>query len=1561
MSCAVKYHNNLYSEADGLIISSIHNEVKSKLLATKLFWSNGKRLFLSKNKPNDALQALNIINTEYLDKVASISGDRSILINVSKHFNEQQSLQRDAQIREYKEKYLVEGVTLGRDGEVLFQQSASLEKPIKELENTLKIFLESIGVSYNALDEIRDSQGNLLDVVAKANIVNNAIEIVEGRADVSTLAEETAHFFVEMLGEDHPNLRWMMNNITSYDIYKDVVREYSDIYNNDTTKLKKEAVGKVIAQKIVGTFKENNSKVDSWFKALWNKIKSIFKRQDLRPELDAFEQSANQILSNITKGLKKTTSTEEFYQANKVKSADDVLSKLDEFANTIQSPAYTNENDNRYLRFINGIPTEIKNKVADYQTKVFEKKVGKEAAKNINDNPNNKVKREVGIKLHDVARNLVDLFTSNKGNIKDINKSILTSSQFNTLSSGIRDIVDQINKIQEKIDPNKKAVFKTEQIIFSEKEDMAGSMDLLVVFSDGSVGIFDWKFINFKTSDGKVIETELSESKEESYNLQISEYKNILQREVGVNKIRISRVVPINVQYKSKKVNGTYINIPELSNLEIGGKDYLQQVPLADELTNDKRLNSLLETLLGIKKELKSKLKIKKNDTRLKSQLYNISKSIKEIQLNHNVNAVLDTAGLLFNDITKRLEINDELSNDYLTEGDLREYLNTIKIYKNIASDAENVLKETTDPEEKAKLQLRLDTSSGALNRLEYSIYEKIKERIAEKAMDMNIKNPLELQKETSVIGNLFRNLANWDHPLFKLFNKFLRKSIDDTRKEVNKVAEELETLNKALFDFYGSKNIKVFDYLINNKTGNLYSEYKTELYTERVTASENKNIKWIKENFIQTEEDKKRFQANREEYFGKLDKFYKNRTETEISKMKEQWLNRFDVSKESAWLNKNNYYISVKDKDKWQSNEFKFIQNNKALKDYYEYYIFKNREFSSFLPVDIKKNFVPNIHKDYIDKVLTNGMSSITGLGESLLNSLETKEQDEFLGMIDAKTGEPIPSIPILYTNQLTNTDGKVDNSLKSRDLSKIMLLYAKMAYNHKHMSGIEDNVLLIREQLSNQKQIVTDKLGRPIRKEIGDGFETAIGSKQTLDAFDTFMRYYLYGQSIQNKDVSFKYKDRQISGTKALKGAMTYLSAKALAFNPISIGANFFGGMTNTYLTGMKGTSYNRKQLTAAHNNFITNHAKFKAFSGYFEVGQEDLTVLKAKELSASKTSKILSTDTMFIGQRKTDQFVDETVTNAMGQNYGLDSNSKITKLNKLPEGTKSLWDLAEIKNGELVIEGLTDEALNNFRRKVRIITGSIKGTTSKEDISIIQTNILGQTVMQFRNWMPGMIKERFGKLRLNEDLEEYEMGRFRVGFNEIAHKGFFPALAKFTAEIVSFSTYRYQPNSFIASQEYANYLTNNPSSELTIEEYMQVKEAQLRALAAEVRMYLITLGVILAMAGDWDDDDKPDYKKYWATRKLVKLMHRSALELGFFFSPSSATELVRTPIPLTGLAIDLQKLVTNTFDESLDLAFGRSDSRDKTGKLYYTAKMIPIVKTGTDLFEVFDSNTK
>ena len=48
-----------------------------------------------------------------------------------------------------------------------------------------------------------------------------------------------------------------------------------------------------------------------------------------------------------------------------------------------------------------------------------------------------------------------------------------------------------------------------------------------------------------------------------------------------------------------------------------------------------------------------------------------------------------------------------------------------------------------------------------------------------------------------------------------------------------------------------------------------------------------------------------------------------------------------------------------------------------------------------------------------------------------------------------------------------------------------------------------------------------------------------------------------------------------------------------------------------------------------------------------------------------------------------------------------------------------------------------------------------------------------MLGSMAMQFRSWMPQMVQERFGKLKYDQDLEIYTMGKFNLFFQELFTK--------------------------------------------------------------------------------------------------------------------------------------------------------------------------------------------
>jgi hypothetical protein len=182
-------------------------------------------------------------------------------------------------------------------------------------------FLNKIGVTYKPVDQIYNRMGEIVGdsksgAVAVASLSDMTVSVIEGRMDRSTLPEEAAHFYVELLPKTDVLFKSMMAKITDYDIYSKTVERYKDIYldqdgNPDIFKIRKEAVGKLIALEMIGETQDKQS--TNWFRGLWNKIKSMFSRTNPF-KIAAFDIMKGNI-ERLTKEIQPEVS-EEFYQSD---------------------------------------------------------------------------------------------------------------------------------------------------------------------------------------------------------------------------------------------------------------------------------------------------------------------------------------------------------------------------------------------------------------------------------------------------------------------------------------------------------------------------------------------------------------------------------------------------------------------------------------------------------------------------------------------------------------------------------------------------------------------------------------------------------------------------------------------------------------------------------------------------------------------------------------------------------------------------------------------------------------------------------------------------------------------------------------------------------------------------------------------------------------------------------------------------------------------------------------------------------------------------------------------
>jgi hypothetical protein len=742
--------------------------------------------------------------------------------------------------------------------------------------------------------------------------------------------------------------------------------------------------------------------------------------------------------------------------------------------------------------------------------------------------------------------------------------------------------------------------------------------------------------------------------------------------------------------------------------------------------------------------------------------------------------------------------------------------------------------------------------------------------------------------------------------------------------------------------------------------------------YEERTKARVEKNWKWFLENYTQTAEDKARYEKEQKSRFAAIDKRYKDEVdvngapvslEWKRKQLKDLWVNQNNLALTAngtplhadAWLNENYLYATVKDPAKWHSAEYKTIQATPELKKFYDLHIRLTEEFREFLPDKLSRNFVANIRKDAIDVVATNGLGAIAGMGNSFLESFQVQEEDKELGMTDPFTGNVTPGIPTLYTRPIYNSEGKVDLANKSRDLARNLLMFANMAYNYKHMSEVEHMGLMLRHYIqSNQYQeMVTDAFGNVKYDSNTGSLKVKQGSPATVEAFNNWLNYYVYGQKSQGSDIQKEINGKKYSGKKVLKGFMKYLAAKALSLNFISATASLTAAGASGLMEGVKNVHYNTTQFRNGFKKAISRDPKIIAAFQFLQIPQEDFVYLKSTELSASKAVKMFTFDKLFILHRKGDDLVDFAITSAILEAKGFDSEGNLVDADGV--NVKSVYDSMKLENDKWKnMYDLPQDQYTTLRNYIRYVASTIKGNMGTENVSAQKGNILYQVSMQFRNWLPRLAEERFSKLRFNPDIEKYEVGRYRVFWDQFTSETFLPAMKTFIKNLVALKLSKVKGDPEMLKIMLANAKEKNPALEITLEEYTKLVESQNRAFAVEIRIILSIMLMLITTGALFGDDDEEDPL---FVAQMIKAISRTNSELTFFLNPTSTKEILSSPFPVVSVLTDTYSLISNTFDEGRDATFGENSPRDKSGPGYYAGKMIPSVYGLLRTFDVFE----
>lgn len=183
------------------------------------------------------------------------------------------------------------------DGNMLQIPGTEGSKASEKTIAKVKEFLKRIGV---------DIKTAKIDSNGAALLLEDLIKIAEGKEDVA-LTEEAMHFAVEIIEQTNPKLyKQMLNKIGTYNVYKDIFpiyakdKEYQIGGSPNVLKIKKEAIGKVLAEYVIKGEEGTTEKPELLAQTLtwWDQIKNFFLSLIGKAGFNPFEEAVRQQIDN---------------------------------------------------------------------------------------------------------------------------------------------------------------------------------------------------------------------------------------------------------------------------------------------------------------------------------------------------------------------------------------------------------------------------------------------------------------------------------------------------------------------------------------------------------------------------------------------------------------------------------------------------------------------------------------------------------------------------------------------------------------------------------------------------------------------------------------------------------------------------------------------------------------------------------------------------------------------------------------------------------------------------------------------------------------------------------------------------------------------------------------------------------------------------------------------------------------------------------------------------------------------------------------------------------------
>ena len=1321
----------------------------------------------------------------------------------------------------------------------------------EELDAKLTEVLGNIGVT------VSDSLNQRTTTVeGKANVFTKAVVASFDERGISSLPEEAAHMFVAFIKQHEPALfNRMMADIPKLDIYQDTKETYMPLYQNINL-VKEEAIGKAIAHHLVegNPVPSNNVDLGGWFTKVLNAFKKFLNNIGFNTLQDynaAFELTADRILAGEFKGEFEGEGT--FLKAGEAGTPLELLDGRSELLEL--------RNDGFYYYNGKKIPERVTEKI---------RKKHKRGLPPAEETPLSIARREWGTRGHnDLMKLFNKAIADSEGKPYDFTPES-SPEILSKLNLFVRSILDQF--------PDSK--IRTEVKITDGKK-LAGTVDLLIEDNKGYVHIFDYKF------------TQRDSYLSQEWEDQLGEYRKLLRDSYGFEKFGQVRIIPIRTEYTKSADN------PTLSNIQIGNnrlqpqeRSYLNPLPAPFERTDNEVINRLLDFLSEeVARAKNAKINSQKDRDIRNERVKELQTAIAELQISQDVTSLVDLAA---GDLVRMKSIMEK---DTPSESELIELYTLKNHYRDVVNKKYNLDRDGKPIHELTEASLWAQT-----NNLEV-------DKVLEDYFNTANIDTSKAIKPKSWWRRLTR-LSDYDIPAFQSLQSLINTGYYEQEAVLNKQREEVKSIINQIVQERGTSTIAAFEPILQKGKGKLITPRDSSWYKNHKEAlSDESKMKEFRKYFDQ--KAWKEYLDPLVEEFKESRRYLltprKGQTDAEAKASFDFVVKRFINSqiKYRGEGNANSKFYTVPD-HYLNENWVKYVRDapNSGLAKLYNKFVEINEYANENSDSNIPRNFLPYVRKRTTEMVL-NGEWDIRQYGSNMLNSLKSYEWETF--ELD-HNGQPVYSIPLKYGTDVARRD--LDQ--QSYELGEMLMLWTESVYQNAYLQKTHSAAKLYQMALEKSREFVI-RNGKPV-KENGE-FRTRPVEGETLAQYQEYLNMYYYG--VQNEDSNIMNDNIWgLHPRKALREGMRFFSAKTLAFDIFNSFANVTGGLSNAIAIGARGNNFTLKQYKNAFTNL--SDPKIRALLTLIDVDANVYDVNKMRELAISPASRWVSWDSLFVLQRKGDWALQNMTVGAMAQNFTVSSEGKIIKKK---DGDLSLLELLETDSkGGIVIKGLdltTQEGfreLFNWRNKVRSINSEILGMTPENDKFLAGNTLTGQLLLQFRRWALPMGVSRFGELRYNKQLEEFNYGRFRSTAKTLLNRRIFKALPELIALQRSPNFEEIILEDFKAAKEL------NP--ELEYEEYRNLIITNMRATAVESALVGLMAGLLMGL-----DDGEPSDDSL-VERLLIRGFSRTSDELSFWYSPSSFGSIVQSPIPLLGLLSDLNDLLFASKDSIAAYFWGEDE---------------------------------